>query len=274
MPDQNGNSTLRDKYPIYCAACGGKIHPAYYDADGELLSPSESYWINRILLGPDGIPFNEYVHQQCGEKVRVVRRRKAASPVIHTCLYCAQPSEDDFCSERCRMLHEQEVADRVPSAATLELLQRLTEIRDEYKKQEPERPALDHNNSTVKNNGPTAKPNAQINIDASQLAPFVPQNEMGVVFMFGQVIERIGYRMAHIDGRYPDAVIVSSEGQAVKVEFEYVASNFIAHGHDPNLCDLVVCWGRDRKLSLPTIALEHYYDCKTGRWNFATVTQS
>jgi hypothetical protein len=30
--------------------------------------------------------------------------------------------------------------------------------------------------------------------------------------------------------------------QRVRVEFEYESRNFLRHLHDPNQCDLIVCW--------------------------------
>ncbi|MBD3351570.1 MAG: hypothetical protein GF364_08790 [Candidatus Lokiarchaeota archaeon] len=35
--------------------------------------------------------------------------------------------------------------------------------------------------------------------------------------------------------------------QRVRIEFEYVSSNFQQHGHDPHQCDLIVCWEHDWK---------------------------
>lgn len=30
--------------------------------------------------------------------------------------------------------------------------------------------------------------------------------------------------------------------ERVRIEFEYCSSNFRDHGHDPNGCDVIVCW--------------------------------
>jgi hypothetical protein len=30
-----------------------------------------------------------------------------------------------------------------------------------------------------------------------------------------------------------------------RIEFEFKASNFVEHGHDPAQCDFIVCWEND-----------------------------
>lgn len=73
---------------------------------------------------------------------------------------------------------------------------------------------------------------------------FEPNNEMGVVVRFTQVCESLGYEIVSIQSGYPDAVIKGFEKEW-RVEFEYLASNFLAHRHDPRKCDLIVCWVND-----------------------------
>ena len=36
-----------------------------------------------------------------------------------------------------------------------------------------------------------------------------------------------------------------SQWQLVRIEFEYRSKNFREHGHDPEACDLIVCWIHD-----------------------------
>jgi hypothetical protein len=52
--------------------------------------------------------------------------------------------------------------------------------------------------------------------------------------------------------RFPDCLAkrrVIEKGQEMwqelAIEFEYLSSNFAAHGHDPSLCDMIVCWKHD-----------------------------
>lgn len=73
---------------------------------------------------------------------------------------------------------------------------------------------------------------------------FEPNNEMGVVVRFTQVCEAHGYEIVSIQSAYPDAVIRGFDKEW-RCEFEYLASNFLAHRHDPRKCDLIVCWVND-----------------------------
>lgn len=83
---------------------------------------------------------------------------------------------------------------------------------------------------------------------------FVPENEMGVIVRFSQEITCIGgVSIMSIRANYPDAILLVN-GKAIRTEFEYLASNFIVHQHDPRICDLIVCWIDDvqHKNKLPT----------------------
>jgi len=73
-----------------------------------------------------------------------------------------------------------------------------------------------------------------------------PVNEQGVIFLFGALAERMGFQMLRIQTEYPDgeALRMMSENrlQRVRIEFEFESRNFRRHNHDPELCDLIVCW--------------------------------
>jgi hypothetical protein len=73
-----------------------------------------------------------------------------------------------------------------------------------------------------------------------------PVNEQGVVFLFGMVAHEIGYLVEAIQNGFPDCEakrrISSNKWQPVKIEFEYESRNFLDHGHDPEKCDVVICW--------------------------------
>ena len=72
---------------------------------------------------------------------------------------------------------------------------------------------------------------------------FVPRNEAGVVASFAQLSERLGYSIISIGIRYPDALIFNAKTNSnMRCEFEFLAHNFLEHGHDPENCDLIVCW--------------------------------
>ena len=73
-----------------------------------------------------------------------------------------------------------------------------------------------------------------------------PVNEQGVVFLFGMVARELGYLVEAIQGGFPDCEakrqVSKGQWQPVQIEFEYESKNFLEHGHDPEKCDLIVCW--------------------------------
>ena len=73
-----------------------------------------------------------------------------------------------------------------------------------------------------------------------------PVNEQGVVFLFGMVARELGYLVEAIQGGFPDCEakrqISRNQWQTVQIEFEYESKNFVDHGHDPQKCDVIVCW--------------------------------
>lgn len=82
-----------------------------------------------------------------------------------------------------------------------------------------------------------------INFRGLQHAPI---NEIGVVYLFGMISHEIGYMVEAMRTAYPDCEakrrISSGRWQRVLIEFEYQSSNFHQHGHDPQKCDLIICW--------------------------------
>jgi len=73
-----------------------------------------------------------------------------------------------------------------------------------------------------------------------------PVNEQGVVFLFGVLAERLGFRVEALQNGFPDCeakrLIAPDVWQTVDIEFEYKSRNFRQHGHPPEGCDMIVCW--------------------------------
>jgi hypothetical protein len=73
-----------------------------------------------------------------------------------------------------------------------------------------------------------------------------PVNEMGVVFLFGALAAKLGFVVTRIQPEFPDCEamweIRPGIWQRVRIEFEYESRNFVRHLHDPEACDLIVCW--------------------------------
>jgi len=69
-----------------------------------------------------------------------------------------------------------------------------------------------------------------------------PTNEAETIRLFTLAGDLLGWRIVHLQERFPDAIIENSRGQRLTAEFEYCARNFQQHGHNPRGCDLVICW--------------------------------
>lgn len=73
-----------------------------------------------------------------------------------------------------------------------------------------------------------------------------PVNEMGAVYLFGMLSERLGYVVTRIQSEFPDCEafreVAPGRWQRVRIEFEFESRNFLLHKHDPKKCDVIVCW--------------------------------
>jgi hypothetical protein len=84
-----------------------------------------------------------------------------------------------------------------------------------------------------------------INFRGLQHAPI---NEQGVVFLFGMVALELGFIVESVTIGFPDCEAkrcVSRKQnlwERVRIEFEYQSRTFRDHGHNPDQCDLIVCW--------------------------------
>jgi len=89
-----------------------------------------------------------------------------------------------------------------------------------------------------------------------------PVNEMGVVALFAKVCEELGFIIEEIRAEFPDCIArrqVDKGWERVAIEFEFVSSNFQRHGHDPEACDLIVCYEHDwETCPVPVLALKPY----------------
>ena len=78
-----------------------------------------------------------------------------------------------------------------------------------------------------------------------------PINELGVVFLFGMLAEELGFVVESVQTGFPDcdAKLKRSDGsyEGVRIEFEYNSKSFESHGHNPDECDLIICWLHDWK---------------------------
>jgi len=77
-----------------------------------------------------------------------------------------------------------------------------------------------------------------------------PLNELEVIFLFGVISKESGFIVESIRSDFPDCEAKRYDSQSntyekIVVEFELYSSNFKKHGHDHNICDLIVCWEND-----------------------------
>jgi hypothetical protein len=79
-----------------------------------------------------------------------------------------------------------------------------------------------------------------------EVMSYAPTNEQGVVGLFMAEAKRLGYRILRLQTGYPDCEamreVAPGRWQRVRIEFEFESRNFLAHGHRPGDCDLIVCW--------------------------------
>jgi hypothetical protein len=75
-----------------------------------------------------------------------------------------------------------------------------------------------------------------------------PMNEHGVVFLFGALAAQLGFVVETLASAFPDCTAKRrlqhprETWVPVRIEFEHESRNFKTHGHDPQGCDLIVCW--------------------------------
>ena len=89
---------------------------------------------------------------------------------------------------------------------------------------------------------------------------YAPLNENGVVFLFGKIAENLNMYVEEIKPGFLDCIARRFTGKGwerVRVEFEYKSSSFKQHKHDPEGCDLIICWEHDwNKCPLEVIELK------------------
>lgn len=79
---------------------------------------------------------------------------------------------------------------------------------------------------------------------------YAPINENGVVFLFGKVVEEFNMYIEEIKPGFPDCIarrFIGKGWKRVRIEFEHQSKNFLLHGHNPDDCDIIVCWEHNWK---------------------------
>lgn len=98
---------------------------------------------------------------------------------------------------------------------------------------------------------------------SDQEIPFVfePSCEQEVVAAFSIIARRLGFVILDLGTTFPDCRAREIDTQKeVRIEFEYRSSDFVAHGHPLDGCEMIVCWEQDVKLAQPkVIALKDFF---------------
>lgn len=82
-----------------------------------------------------------------------------------------------------------------------------------------------------------------------------PSNEMQTREWFAAHLDQFEYDIIESRQAFPDYLLRDSSGNDIRVEAEHQSSNFVAHGHDFDGCDLVICWIHTQQLPLPVLEL-------------------
>jgi len=73
-----------------------------------------------------------------------------------------------------------------------------------------------------------------------------PVNEMGVMCLFVALAQRMGFIIDVVRAQFPDCEarveVEPGRWQRVRIEFEFESVSFRYHRHDPEGCDMIVCW--------------------------------
>jgi hypothetical protein len=78
-----------------------------------------------------------------------------------------------------------------------------------------------------------------------------PTSEQEVVVLFSLLLPYLPMRLEldEVHEQFPDCLAwrIEEDGwrSLIRIEFELYASSFRTHGHDPDGCDLIVCWEDD-----------------------------
>ncbi|HET6843140.1 MAG TPA: hypothetical protein VFK06_15905 [Candidatus Angelobacter sp.] len=75
---------------------------------------------------------------------------------------------------------------------------------------------------------------------------YEPVNEAGVIFVFGRLAEKLGIHVERMQTGFPDCEamreVETGKWQRVRIEFEFESRNFLVHKHQPEGCDIIICW--------------------------------
>jgi hypothetical protein len=73
-----------------------------------------------------------------------------------------------------------------------------------------------------------------------------PVNEAGVLYLFGMVAHKLGFVVTRLQTEFPDCEalreIEPGRWQRLRIELEFESARFLVHRHNPDDCDMIICW--------------------------------
>lgn len=96
----------------------------------------------------------------------------------------------------------------------------------------------------------------KLGIDCAMI--YEPINEYETVVLFGLLAKELGYKIIKIQSDFPDGVI-EKDGSQINVEFEFLTSNYIQHGHPLDFNGICICWRKDCDLkNIEILSIEEF----------------
>ncbi|HYX52212.1 MAG TPA: hypothetical protein VE783_02095 [Candidatus Limnocylindrales bacterium] len=91
-----------------------------------------------------------------------------------------------------------------------------------------------------------------------------PTNEDGVLGLFVAMARDLGFIVTRVQRAFPDIEALrkmkGGRWRMTRIELEFESRSFVAHGHDPKGCDLIVCWVHNwPECPVPVIELSKFF---------------
>lgn len=259
---------------IYCNHCGEKLvnsnHKHYCNKCFEIRYPPPKDWdrsdkncINCNKLFKPKQPNNTYCSTNCRTEYHKEQRLKIRQPDFErNCAWCNNlmvlpptRKSQKFCSEECKENHWKKIRDSnktwKPKIVNCKVCNK------EFKQQainaiycsSPCR--VEANRIRVAIN---QKKYAELNKYKKIKTNFTNFNDLSFAneedfhHWFNDNFSLFGLKkLIKTDRFFPDVIAETHDGIMLRIELELVSNNFIAHGHKPGDCDLIICFVNSRR---------------------------
>lgn len=87
---------------------------------------------------------------------------------------------------------------------------------------------------------------------------YEPVNEIETIALFSILADELGFKILKIQSDFPDG-LVEFQKHKIEVEFEFLSSNYLLHGHPLDFTGQCICWRKDCDLGkIKVLSLEEY----------------